>query len=115
MYIRAVDIARLFRQKVTDYGDRVAHRADVTGGNPLRHSRQLFLRSAAGIDETRRNRIDGNSVRRQQTGQRASKDKDPRLGDAVASWVLPRSEGPRFPGPLLIRTRCPDTSSNSTL
>ena len=25
------------------------------------------------------------------------------------------SEGPRFPGPLLIRTRCPDTSSNSTL
>ena len=22
---------------------------------------------------------------------------------------------PRFPGPLLIRTRCPDTSSNSTL
>ena len=23
--------------------------------------------------------------------------------------------GPRFPGPLLIRTRCPDTSPNSTL
>src|SRR5574337_1002446 len=33
----------------------------------------------------------------------------------VASWVVPHSEGPRFPGPLLIRTRCPDTSSNSTL
>ncbi|HEY6020087.1 MAG TPA: NAD(P)/FAD-dependent oxidoreductase, partial [Candidatus Paceibacterota bacterium] len=28
----------------------------------------------------------------------------------VASWVVPHSEGPRFPGPLLIRTRCPDTS-----
>ena len=25
------------------------------------------------------------------------------------------SVGPRFPGPLLIRTRCPDTSPNSTL
>ena len=33
----------------------------------------------------------------------------------VASWVLPRCEAPRFPGPLLIRTRCPDTSPNSTL
>ena len=32
----------------------------------------------------------------------------------VASWVVPYSVGPRFPGPLLIRTRCPDTSSNST-
>ena len=27
----------------------------------------------------------------------------------------PHSVGPRFPGPLLIRTRCPDTSPNSTL
>ena len=27
----------------------------------------------------------------------------------------PRCEAPRFPGPLLIRTRCPDTSPNSTL
>ena len=25
----------------------------------------------------------------------------------VASWVVPHSVGPRFPGPLLIRTRCP--------
>src|SRR5574337_2075398 len=33
----------------------------------------------------------------------------------VASWVLPRCEAPRFPGPLLRRTRCPDTSPNSTL
>src|SRR5574337_918860 len=33
----------------------------------------------------------------------------------VASWVVPHSVGPRFPGPLLIRTRCPDTSPNSTL
>ena len=33
----------------------------------------------------------------------------------MASWVLPRCEAPRFPGPLLIRTRCPDTSSNATL
>ena len=33
----------------------------------------------------------------------------------VASWVLPHSVGPRFPGPLLIRTRCPDTSPNSSL
>ena len=33
----------------------------------------------------------------------------------VASWVVPHSEGPRFPGPLLIRTRFPVTSSNSTL
>src|SRR5574337_1015124 len=32
----------------------------------------------------------------------------------VASWVVPHSVGPRFPGPLLIRTRCPDTSPNST-
>ena len=24
-------------------------------------------------------------------------------------------DGPRFPGPLLIRTRCPDTSPNSSL
>ena len=31
------------------------------------------------------------------------------------SWVVPHSVGPRFPGPLLIRTRCPDTSPNSTL
>ena len=30
-------------------------------------------------------------------------------------WVVPHSVGPRFPGPLLIRTRCPDTSPNSTL
>src|SRR5574337_8023 len=33
------------------------------------------------------------------------------LGDGedipdVASWVVPHSVGPRFPGPLLIRTRC---------
>ena len=33
----------------------------------------------------------------------------------VASRVVPHSVGPRFPGPLLIRTRCPDTSPNSTL
>ena len=33
----------------------------------------------------------------------------------VASWVVPHSVGPRFPGPLLRRTRCPDTSPNSTL
>ena len=32
-----------------------------------------------------------------------------------ASWVVPPSVGPRFPGPLLIRTRCPDTSPNSSL
>ena len=29
--------------------------------------------------------------------------------------VGPHSVGPRFPGPLLIRTRCPDTSPNSSL
>ena len=29
--------------------------------------------------------------------------------------VVPHSVGPRFPGPLLIRTRCPDTSPNSSL
>ena len=28
---------------------------------------------------------------------------------------MPHSERPRFPGPLLIRTRFPDTSSNATL
>ena len=33
----------------------------------------------------------------------------------VASWVLPHCEAPRFPGALLVRTRCPDTSPNSTL
>ena len=33
----------------------------------------------------------------------------------VASWVVPHSVGPRFPGPLFIRTRCPDTSPNSSL
>ena len=32
-----------------------------------------------------------------------------------ASWVVPHSVGPRFPGPLLIRTRYPDTSPNSSL
>src|SRR5574337_509647 len=32
----------------------------------------------------------------------------------VASWVVPRSEGPRFPGALLIRTRCPDTSDRKS-
>ena len=37
-----------------------------------------------------------------------------RIG-GMASWVVPLSLGPRFPGPLLIRTRCPDTSPNSTL
>ena len=34
---------------------------------------------------------------------------------SVASWGVPHSVGPRFPGPLLIRTRCPDTSPNSSL
>ena len=29
--------------------------------------------------------------------------------------MVPHSGGPRCPGPLLIRTRCPDTSSNATL
>ena len=33
----------------------------------------------------------------------------------VASWVMPHSERHQFPCPLLIRTRCPDTSSNVTL
>ena len=33
----------------------------------------------------------------------------------VPPWVVPHSVGPRFPGPLLIRTRCPDTSPNSSL
>ena len=33
----------------------------------------------------------------------------------VASWMVPRSERPRFPAPLLIRTRCPDTSLKATL
>ena len=37
------------------------------------------------------------------------------LGIDVALWVVPHSVGPRFPGPLLIRTRCPDTSPNSRL
>ena len=33
-----------------------------------------------------------------------------------STWALsPRCEAPRFPGPLLRRTRCPDTSANSTL
>ena len=36
-----------------------------------------------------------------------------RTGEWVKYFMI--SEGPRFPGPLLIRTRCPDTSSNSTL
>ena len=33
----------------------------------------------------------------------------------VASWGVPHSVGPRFPGPLLIRPRCPDTSPKSSL
>ena len=33
----------------------------------------------------------------------------------VASWGVAHSVGPRFPGPVLIRTRCPDTSPNSSL
>ena len=33
----------------------------------------------------------------------------------IPSWVVPHSERPRFPGPLLIRTRCLDTSLNVTL
>ena len=33
----------------------------------------------------------------------------------VASWMVPRSERPRFPALLLIRTRCPDTSLKATL
>ena len=57
-------------------------------------------------------------------GQLIVADITPKSNDAVrdqvrrldvASWVVPHSVGPRFPGPLLIRTRCPDTSPNSTL
>ena len=33
----------------------------------------------------------------------------------VASWMVPRSERPRFPALLLKRTRCPDTSLKATL
>ena len=33
----------------------------------------------------------------------------------VASWFMPHSERHRFPRPLLIRIRCPNTSSNVTL
>ena len=33
----------------------------------------------------------------------------------VASWVVPHAERPRFPGPLLIRSRCPVTSLKVTL
>ena len=32
-----------------------------------------------------------------------------------ATWVVPHAERPRFPGPLLRRTRGPDPSSKSTL
>ena len=32
-----------------------------------------------------------------------------------APWVVPHAERPRFPSPLWIRTRCPDTSSKATL
>ena len=32
----------------------------------------------------------------------------------VASWMVPYSERPQFPCPLMIRTRCLDTSSNVT-
>ena len=40
----------------------------------------------------------------------------PRRSEPAASpEYLPHCEAPRFPGPLLVRTRCPDTSSNSTL
>ena len=31
-----------------------------------------------------------------------------------ATWVVPHAERPRFPGPLLRRTRGPDTSSKAT-
>ena len=31
----------------------------------------------------------------------------------VASWVVPHSVGPRFPGPLLIRTRIPSPATPS--
>ena len=33
----------------------------------------------------------------------------------MASWAVPPSERPRFPGPLLTRTRCQDTSSIASL
>ena len=33
----------------------------------------------------------------------------------VASCVVPHSKRPQFPGPLLIRTQCTDTSSKATL
>ena len=33
----------------------------------------------------------------------------------LATCEVPRAERPRFSGPLLIRTRCPDTSSKATL
>ena len=32
-----------------------------------------------------------------------------------ATWVVPHARRPRFPGPLLIKPRCPDTSSKATL
>ena len=34
---------------------------------------------------------------------------------ATATWVVPQAERPRFPGPLLIKTRCPGTSSKANL
>ena len=33
----------------------------------------------------------------------------------LAPWVVPHAERPRSPGPLWIRTRCPDTSSKAAL
>ena len=33
----------------------------------------------------------------------------------LAMCEVPRAERPRFSGPVLIRTRCPDTSSKATL
>ena len=33
----------------------------------------------------------------------------------LALWVVPHAERPQFPGPLLKRTRCPDTSLKATL
>ena len=34
---------------------------------------------------------------------------------SVLAWVGPQAERPRFPGPLLRRTRGPDPSSKATL
>ena len=37
------------------------------------------------------------------------------LDRILMDYDMANAVGPRFPGPLLIRTRCPDTSPNSTL